>query len=406
MTNTTPTKKNTKKASPNEQAPAPAPVRGSMPGVITFEPVSAPMSTKRAADGDDSKPRFSLYTQDRTLWVYGQADVDRYGVTEQASRVAAMSRYTDPRYLQMLMVQWLHLFPSKRTTGKTFSPLFLLSVPISVYNNDKLISRMREAIIGTHTIDDAQGCTMHIKIEGNRFKFVPESTGAFYHYACDPYTLELRHHSAGNLMGNVLVADVGMLTADYSVYREFNYLPSHSHTEPNIGMLSVVNAVRDSIQASGSGIGITDADTALMYIADIAAGAPKWIVYANGSYRADVAPVYDQAAYLLANSVADKIKEKYEGPKLGLSMILLAGGGAYHIEKYIRNMVSADVDVVPEPALANVLGTYSKLSRMLIGEGRSDEDWMCIDAGNGGYKGCSSETMTAAAAALRRSGLR
>ena len=370
--------------------PVPATYPGAVWGVTQFEPCAAPITKKRGIEDGDEQPTYSLRHADKSLWVYGVTDVAAHGLRDSVVRFNSSERYTDPMYLDMLKVQWLHLFAKHRGDSAAIEPAGIISVPIALYNDQAATEAVKRSVLGEHQIEDAQGCTLRINITDKKLSVLPESVGALYHFAYDHRTGRPRD-SQLDASGAVLVVDIGYLTTDYSLHVDMKYQRATSHTETTLGFWKVAQAVRDALKDTrGREIDISDIDAALRLISDIDIGAPKLIRYEQGTQIADVQPVYDAEVRNLALAVRDALLNRY---KQSISLVLLAGGGAYHVRKLLADMLKMPVVIAPDAASANVLGGYTRLASSARKSGAISPLLWCVDNGNGGSKGVSSETL-------------
>jgi hypothetical protein len=359
-------------------------------GVIQFEPCSAPQTKKVGLDRDNTKPRFSLRKDGGRIMVYGVEDCRKHGVG-QPVRLNSYERYTSDDYLDMMRVQWLHLFAAHRGKEEV-SPVGVVSVPISVYNEKEDTDKLRALLLGSHQIQDADGCELKIRIDEKKLVIIPESVGALYHYAFDPRTLDARGGEF-DVHGNVLVVDVGYLTTDFSLHTDMQYQRAVSFTAPSLGMGQIALAIQEELQRDGRIVDISQIDAGMRGIAEPEGedklGAPKSIQIA-GNYVVDVGPIYDAGLQALAFGIRDVILNRFPQK---ISLILLCGGGAIHLKNVLRRMLPLPVAVPPDPAAANVLGAYTRLARQIRSSGKPMPLLWSGDNGNGTSKGVSSETL-------------
>lgn len=353
-------------------------------GVIQFEPCAAPLTKKRGLKESDEKPTFSLRHPDGQIFVYGVDDCLNHGDSDNIIRLNSFERYGDDDYLDMMKVQWLHLFADHRG-GNEIAPTGVISVPISLYNKPEDLQAFKNKIVGKYQLEDAAGCQLKIRIDEKKLLCVPESSGAFYHY-----THDLSGEKRGmdfDASGNVLVVDVGYLTTDISLYINEKYQRNNSKTE-NVGMSSVVLPIHEALSGSGKKVDISQIDAGLRLIAGAEPG-PKHITIA-GAYRVDVGPIYDPQLMQLAKALRDVILNKYKGY---VAIIILTGGGAFHLLKLLSDLLPIPVVVCPDAALSNCVGAFIRLRNEATKKGAADSLVFSVDGGNGGFKGISSSTI-------------
>lgn len=367
---------------------------GDVKGVVQFEPCAAPVSKKRdvVIDGKVRKPVYTLRHLDNTVWVYGVDDCLVHGEGKPI-RLNSFERYGSAEYLRAVHVGLLHLFAAYRG-GSEIEPTLAVSVPISVYNEEEDLVKVRAALLGDHRIQDADGCELKIKISDKKLMILPESVGSIYHYAFDPRTLKARPvekapdgELTGDTNGNVLVVDVGYLTTDFSLHTDMKYQKQQAFTEPSMGMGIIALAIQEELQRDGRVADVSQIDAGLRWIAGNEPG-PKFITI-DGAHKVDVGPVYDAMLPRLASAIRDTILNRF---KIKIDLVILAGGGAFHLYELLKAMLPIHLAKAPDAAAANVLGAYTLLARAAKAK-NPDALIASMDPGNGAFKGVSSETL-------------
>lgn len=377
---------------------------GSFPGVVQFEPCSTPVSKKRGLKEKEDKPTYTLRHDDNRVFVYGLRDCQVHGDSSLPRRLNSFDRYNaNEDYLNQLKVEWLHLFASYRGQGDPLQPTGVLSVPVAIYNyrdettgENTILNNMTAMLTRQtedhpkghyHTMEDVDGCSLKVRILPKRIRFLPESTGALYHFAHDHTTLTARPNV--DVSGNVVVGDIGFLTTDFTKYINMVYQREEAYTEGSLGMSRIVYAIRTVLEQSGHTVDISEIDAGLRLIAGSELGSPKFIMI-NGAYPVDISSIYDPMIADLVHAFCDAFRNLY---KTKIRLLVLAGGGAYHLAKLIAAELKIPVVVCPNPAVANVLGGMTYLRIEARNAGVAPTLFWCVDGGNGGFKGVSSETL-------------
>lgn len=334
-------------------------MRGAISNVVRFEPVIAPLTTKRGTD--DSLPRYTLRVDD-SIYVFGVDDVFAHGKRNQARRSNNAERYGSADYMMLIKVALLQIFAQYR--GKdAIKPTIMLTVPIAQYNDEETVNEIKSALCSVKTIEDREGCVLRLNLSPKQVIVIPESTGAFTHYAFDAKSLNPRQGSTTT--GVTAVVDIGYLTTNIAMLEGMAYQRDKGFTVPRGGFNVVVNEVYEWIVGGGVTTDISRLDRGLNAAAGIASGKKK-NVDIGGGYTVDVAPMYDQALANLARLIVDNLLNAYGET---LSRVLITGGGAYHLERVLRDMLSTPVVTAPDPELANVLGAYTLLRQSAARKG-------------------------------------
>jgi len=323
---------------------------------INFAPVIAPMTSKKAISGDDARPGFSLKVDDQIL-VFGVNDVFAHGKRAAIRRLNSAERYLSPDYFRLLDVLYLQAFSSLRGNADYIAPTGIISVPVSQFNNDDLIGQVRATLVGRHTLEDYEGCTLRLAIEDKNLLIIPESTGAMTHYAFDPKTLKKR----ADVAGSSLVIDIGYETTDVSLFEGMAYQRDQSFTIPRAGMGIVARSIQESITKEIREADISRIDYGMRLIAGARAGAPKSIEVAPGIF-ASVEGIYDAEIDQLANKIADEIRTRFSG---AVTRAVLAGGGALHLSRALSDSLPFTPDIAPDADMSNVQGAYTLLQLKL-----------------------------------------
>lgn len=322
--------------------------------VIKFAPVLAPVTDKKALNPEDEKPTYSLKVDGKT-YVYGIDDVFKHGKRNGMRRLNSVERYTSPDYFNILNVLYLQAFSAYRGNSDYIAPMGVISVPIQQYNHDDVTGEIRDTLIGKHVLEDYEGCTLRLQIDGGNLFILPESAGAMTHYAIDPETLRKRPDAP--TAGTTLVIDIGYLTTDVSVFEGMAYQRDLAFTIQNAGMGQVANALYEYCNKSIRGVDISRIDQAMQKLAGMKMGHRKELEPTPGVF-VDVGAVYDSEINVLANKIADGIRTQYPGTPV---RALSAGGGAYHLKNSLPDMLPFDVVIAPDADDANVLGGYTYL---------------------------------------------
>lgn len=320
--------------------------------LIAFAPVIAPMTAKRAISEDEARPAYSLKVDDQIL-VFGVNDVFAHGKRTSVRRLNSAERYLSPDYFRLLDVLYLQAFASRRGNSDYIAPTGVISVPVSQFNNDDVLGQIRETLTGRHVLEDYEGCTLRLSVEGKKLLIIPESTGAMTHYAFAPDTLRRR----ADVAGSSLVIDIGYETTDISLFEGMAYQRDQAFTLPRAGMGIVARAVQEQLRHDLREADASRIDYGMRLIAGTKPGAPKSVEVAPG-IRADVGPIYDAEIEELANKIADEIRTIFTG---AVNRAILAGGGALHLARALADRLPFELTISPDPDMANVQGAYTLL---------------------------------------------
>lgn len=327
--------------------------------VIQVEPILAPLSTKRGLASEDSKPCYTLKEGNSTL-VFGVDDVFAFGRRTAARRLNSAERYTSPDYPRLIGVLFLNALAAYKGTGQVITPTGVLSVPVGIYNNDAVIQQMRNVLVGKRELLDADGCALLLDIQPRRLLILPESYGALIHAVYDPETLKKRQKA--ETTGTTLVVDVGFESTDFSLYEGLKFQRDRAESLMRAGMGVVVRMVHEAVEKSLRSVDPSRIDRPLRDVAGKVPGSPKIIEPVPGVF-VDVKDAYDAEIENLAARIAQETLTRY--PE-AVTRILLAGGGAYHLQRALRqHLHPLPVEVAPDADLANVYGGYTALRLQL-----------------------------------------
>jgi hypothetical protein len=327
---------------------------GESRGVIQFEPVLAPLTDRRGLQRQDERPTFSLRVDDQAL-VFGVDDVFTHGKRTAIRRLNSQERYTHADYFRLLQVLFLQVFAAYRGRD-VIAPTGVIAVPVAIYNHPETLDQMRSALVGQHELVDAGGCALRLDLRANRLLVIPESYGALMHAAYDPGSLKRRPDT--DTAGTTLVVDIGYETTDLALFEGLKYQRDRAESILRSGMGIVTRALHDYLDKTTRGTDVSRLDRALRAIAGKAPGAPKAIEPSPG-VLVDVAEPYDLEVDDLAARLAQDILTRY--PE-AVSRVLLAGGGAYHLQRALRAYLAPlPVGIAPDADIANVLGGFTAL---------------------------------------------
>jgi hypothetical protein len=322
--------------------------------VIQFEPVVAPLTDRRGIQRHEERPTYSLRVNGQTL-VFGVDDVFAHGKRTAIRRLNSQERYTHADYFHLLDVLYLHIFAAYRGRD-IITPTGVIAVPVSVYNNGEIIDQMRNTLVGQHELIDGEGCALYLDIQARRLLILPESYGALMRYAYDPGSLKKRPEA--ETAGTTLVIDVGYETTDLSLFEGLKFQRDRAESVLRAGLGIVTRAVHDYLDKTTRATDVSRLDRALREIAGKAPGTPKTIEPAPG-VLVDVTALYDAEIDSLAARIAQEVLTRY--PE-AVSRVLLAGGGAYHLQRALRAYLAPlPVEIAPDADVANVLGGFTAL---------------------------------------------
>lgn len=336
-------------------------IRNAIANPVRFEPVIAPLTKRRGLD--DSRPKLTL-RQDNQVYVFGVDDVFAHGKREHIRRANNAERYGSPDYLMLLKVGLLQMFAAYR--GKEpIKPNLVLTVPIDQFNDPALVRDLVSSVCGIEQIVDQEGCTLRLALDNKRVQIIPEATAAFWHYAFDAKTLNPR--KASSTTGVTVVIDIGFLTTNVGLFEGVAYQRDRGFTIKRGGFGVVVKDVLEYVNSTGRGFDLSRVDRGLQAIAGIAPGKSK-VIDLGGGIRVDVAPVYDPAIESLARLISDGVLNAYGE---SISRAIIPGGGVYHLQKPIEDMMPESIPVmaVPDAADSNALGAYTLVRQQAARKG-------------------------------------
>lgn len=323
-------------------------------GLIEFEPIIAPITSKRALEEADERPRYSLQI-DGVTYVFGVDDVFEHGQRDKRRRLNSLERVADADYFMLLDVLFLEAFKHHRGGHDWLSPQGAISLPIELYNNEDTVQEIKETLTGTREIVDYDNCILPLKIEPDRLTILPESAGAMFHYAFEPGTLKKRKGAA--VAGVTVVVDVGYLTTDVSLFEGMKYIRDGGFTI-QAGLGTVARRLTEEARRVVRGADSSRVDVAMRAVAGARPGEKKLIEVAPGQMW-DAAEVYDDEIYQLGKRIVDAVMSEFSD---GANRVLLAGGGAYHLRGVMSQLMHlGEIVEPPSPERANVDGAYTGL---------------------------------------------
>lgn len=318
---------------------------------VTFEPLVAPITTKRALDKDSERPGFSLYTGDGETIVFGIDDVYEHGQRDSARRQSGLDRYLGEDYLNFIDVLLLHLFPSMRGRDERITPTLAINLPVSQFNRPEVGEKIKERLEGIRNVRDYEGGILQLDIDPSKIVIMPESTGALMHYAYSP-----AGEKRGNTDGQTLVVDIGYETTDTTLFVGMKYQRERAHTIPRAGMGNVARAVAEAAGKAIRGVDVSLVDRAMRLLPG-KEPADMWLTINGKEFNA--ARVYAHAIQIEAQKIADAVLTYYQSD---VSRVAIAGGGAYHLTAALRDLLPFEQIVrVQNPEHANLIGAYTTL---------------------------------------------
>lgn len=320
---------------------------------VKFEPLIAPMTTKRGLSKDEERPTYSLRDTDDTALVFGLDDVYLHGQRDAARRQHGMDRYQDSDYFNLIDVLLLHLLPSYRGRDERVSPTIAVNVPVDQFNKEGLTDSIVERLSGPRNLLDHEGCLLQLSIDPRKVIVLPESTGALMHYA---FGQDLQRR--GDTSGYTLVIDIGFETTDATLYDGMRYQRDRAQTFHRTGMGNIARVVADGARKAGiRDVDVSQVDRQMRRLAGMQPGGEGWITLNGREYSAT--KVYQHAIKIEAKRIADNVMSAYQGD---VSRVVVAGGGAYHLITELRDLLPFQkICTAPEPELANVYGALTTL---------------------------------------------
>jgi hypothetical protein len=324
--------------------------------LVHFEPVIAPITTRRGLKKEDEKPTFSLRTDETTL-VFGVDDVYEHGQRNAIRRLNSQTRYASDDYFRLIDVLYLHTFAGSRGNSEPITPTGVISVPVKIYNEQSIIDQLRNRLVGRRELSDYDGCTLRLEVSEKRLLIVPESYGAVMHYAYDPKNFQKRPDA--DTSGSTVVVDIGYETTDVSLFEGLKFQRDQADSILRTGMGMIARSVQAAVEGQGKNIDASRIDRALRPLANKAPGALKEIEPVPGICL-DVTEAYDVQIEYLAARIAQEVLTRFNE---AANRILLAGGGAFHLERALRaHFAPLTVERCPQPQIANCVGAFTMLS--------------------------------------------
>lgn len=275
------------------------------------------------------------------LWAFGSAAYTFAPRTLED--FPATNRYFSAWYKRLFTYALFRAFGLRIGEG-VFYPRVILSIPAGLYSNEDVVRKVKDNLIGAYTISTVLGTDLHVVIHPGNMQVVPEGAGAYIACASAP-------NGAVFQQGLWFVVDVGYLTSDIVAFRDGDYVPDLSNSDPAAGMRYVSGAVARKLHA------ITSVDLKPEEIdpyLQCDAMTVNSVSHPIGAYRT-------AALTNLGTRIAGFVQRNSAG--LNLTGIILAGGGADYVHEYISSAGLPAVHLSPNARRANVEGAYS-----LIGE--------------------------------------
>lgn len=343
-------------------------IRAALKNPVRFEPVFAPLSPRIGLDGEKSRPKHTLRIDDQ-VYVFGVEDVYEHGEREKIRRPNNEERYGGPDYVMQLKVLLLQMFAAYRGKDR-IRPNLILSVPVEQFNDKKITSDIKSSLCSITNIEDQEGCCLRLKIEPDKVRIIPESSGALAHYAFDAVSLNPRKDTS--TVGITAVVDIGFLTTNVSLYEGTAYQKDSSFTIPRGGFGVVVKDIQEKVKVNGRQIEISRLDRALQKVAGIPPKKEKKIDIGGGA-KIVVTQVYDNSLEALVNLIYDGL---LNGIGTVINRVLISGGGEYHAGNHLKSMMPDGFETVmaPDPELANAIGGYTILRQQAAKAGKFVEE--------------------------------
>lgn len=257
----------------------------------------------------------------------------------------ATNRYFSAWYKRMFTYA-LHRAYGVRLGEGVFYPRVVLSIPAGLFANDDVVKRVKDHLMGDYRIGTTRGTDLHVGIVAGNLQIIPEGAGSYIAAAST-----LTEKGLGN--GLWFILDVGYLTSDIVAFRDGDYAPDLSSSDPAAGMRYVAAAVARKLHAAACNEARPeDIDPYL----DCEAITLNGKAYPIGEYRA-------AAIHSLSDRIGGFITRNLSGQNL--TGIVLTGGGAKTVQADLEQIAGLpNIVAAPNPRRANVEGGY-----MLIGGG-------------------------------------
>ncbi len=255
----------------------------------------------------------------------------------------ATNRYFSDWYRRLFLYA-LHRAFGLRLGEGVFYPQVVLSIPAGLYANEDVVRKVRETLTGSYRIGTTLGTDLNIVISPDALKIIPEGAGAYIACASAP-------NGAVFQQGLWFVVDVGYLTSDIVAFRDGDYVPDLSNSDPAAGMRYVSGAVARKLHA------ITSVDLKPEEIdpyLQCDAMTVNSVSHPIGAYRT-------AALTNLGTRISGFVQRNSAG--LNLTGIILAGGGADYVKEYVGGAGLPAIHIAPNARRANVEGAFSLIAR-------------------------------------------
>lgn len=276
-----------------------------------------------------------------SYWVFGAAAYTWCPRTLED--FPATNRYFSDWYRRLFLYA-LHRAFGLRLSEGVFYPRVVLSIPAGLYSNEDVVAKVRDTLVGRYCIGTTVGTELHIVVNRDTLQIIPEGAGAYI--ACASAA-----NGAVFQQGLWYVVDVGYLTSDIVAFRDGDYVPDLSNSDPAAGMRYVSAAVARKLHAA------TDVDLKPEEIDPYLhcdAMTINSVSYPISEYRTG-------ALTNLGTRIAGFVQRNSAG--LNLAGIILAGGGADYVRDYISGTGLPAIHAAPNARRANVEGAFSLIAR-------------------------------------------
>lgn len=332
-------------------------VSDDLPESYDIEPIVAPMTESRAQfdnDGDLILPTNAIKRDGKT-YVFGLDDVRQHGKANTYVRDNSDKRANRDSYYLMLDFLLLRAFPSYIGTSSTVQPHLAFMLPVSIWQDESRVAAIRDKILGDtgcRVIEDSDGCKLSVQLTPETLHDMPESRGAIIHYMVNYRTMKPR--KGANVSGYVAVVDIGYETTDLSVYENGKPVPEYFFTLPGVGMKFITQEI---VRKLGDAADESFVDRSLSN------DTPNWkkFEYAPG-LTTDISDLYPLLCQELAQRIVSRTVSLI---KIPLRMVLVAGGGVYHLSSYLtEEQFGVPTEETIHPERANLYGAYIYAQKM------------------------------------------
>lgn len=253
-------------------------------------------------------------------------------------------RYTSAWY-KRLFAYALHRAYGLRLSESPFYPKVVASVPAREFANEKRVEKIKANLAGGYVIGNVAGGTLQVDVTADNLTIIPEGAGTYF-YMLDKGDTNGRTLYASGLWA---VLDIGFLTADIVAFRNGDYMPDISTSDPRLGIRFVADKVARFVRGEG-GPDLDPSEFDEMLMCDS--------IVLNGSTYT-IKETREKALNELGEGIGRLLQKEFSNSNVG--GIMLTGGGGGYLTNRIKANNLPGIVLVPDPRRANVEGGFKLL---------------------------------------------